>query len=131
MGRVTDKRHMKGRLPETICWTCEKSTGWCSWSQDLTPVGGWEAIDDPHLYGDQGKIVIRCPEYEKEKPRMSKYYSCHGCRFYVQYHTPITVNDKYFQGYCYSYRRNVGNPDIKGAGCLKWDGRRKKDVDDV
>ena len=28
----------------TLCWSCKKSTGFCSWSEDFIPVEGWKAI---------------------------------------------------------------------------------------
>lgn len=55
----------------TLCWTCEKSKSGCSWSKDLTPVNGWEAIPtfihgSAHHKGYMSFKVISCPEYEND-----------------------------------------------------------------
>lgn len=58
---------------DTLCWTCQKFGGGCSWSQKFIPVKGWVAEQhDLKIAG--GKFVdsyrvIKCPEYLKDKPR--------------------------------------------------------------
>ena len=51
---------------DTLCWHCKKSGGLCSWSHNLTPVKGWEAVKDYHM-ADGKKVssykVISCPEF--------------------------------------------------------------------
>lgn len=54
----------------TLCWDCKKALGKCSWSYNLTPVKGWEAIKYPPAPYEQGRFakmpnyrVVRCPEF--------------------------------------------------------------------
>jgi hypothetical protein len=45
-----------------LCWTCGKATNsGCSWSENLTPVKGWDAIAERG-----GVTVLRCPEYVRD-----------------------------------------------------------------
>lgn len=54
---------------KTICWSCKKACGSCSWSSKFKPVEGWTAIPTfiKMQYGgkDASYIVLKCPEYEK------------------------------------------------------------------
>ena len=46
----------------TLCWTCGNAVGGgCSWSENLTPVRGWEAVREMESY-----TVLRCPEYQRD-----------------------------------------------------------------
>jgi hypothetical protein len=60
--------HKKGR-PGSICWGCAKACAGCSWSKNLTPVPGWEAVESDAKYKsfDKSYIVLSCPEYEPDK----------------------------------------------------------------
>ncbi len=62
---------------ETLCWCCEKTLGCCSWSNDFTPVEGWDAtptmwISGTHNLASGERIehvvhsfcVHDCPEFE-------------------------------------------------------------------
>ena len=77
---VTDdqkkKRRNIGPRPENeyfknvktqLCTTCARAVGFCSWSQTLTPVEGWEARPSVlgHGTGNSWK-VIGCPLYIKD-----------------------------------------------------------------
>ena len=75
----TLKQTIKDFSPEetnegsTLCWTCQRATGFCSWSHDFRPVQGWVAT--PTIiytrYGTTPEIesfeVIECPLYIKDK----------------------------------------------------------------
>lgn len=62
---------------QTICWSCRKSSGLCSWSHEFKPVEGWTAkktkISAQAKKGDERKIssykVIKCPRYERIEPK--------------------------------------------------------------
>lgn len=57
--------------PETICWTCRRAVGRCSWSAgNFVPVDGWRAVQTRRVDTDRKRIiiissylVIECPEY--------------------------------------------------------------------
>lgn len=57
---------------ETLCWTCKKATGGCSWSKSFTPIEGWKAIptkvkiNDRSRRGDETDSfdIYECPEFE-------------------------------------------------------------------
>ena len=58
----------------TLCWTCARACGGCSWSRkpDPSPVEGWEAVSHSilgHWGGDKHWMisyrVISCPGYTK------------------------------------------------------------------
>jgi hypothetical protein len=57
---------------ETLCWECAKNGGLCSWSENFTPVEGWEAVPTKiqaigHANGEEyidSFRVISCPEFE-------------------------------------------------------------------
>lgn len=55
----------------TLCWSCAKACGGCSWSKDFKPIDGWDAIptkiripddDGGARYVDSFKITA-CPQY--------------------------------------------------------------------
>lgn len=54
----------------TLCWDCAKNGGLCSWSENFTPVEGWEAVPTKiQAYGHADGVidsykVISCPEFE-------------------------------------------------------------------
>lgn len=56
----------------TLCWTCGKACGRCSWSKNFTPVEGWKAIPtkihqrtwEGKTYSTDSFDVYECPEYE-------------------------------------------------------------------
>ena len=55
---------------DTLCWECKKAiTGECSWSNDFTPVEGWEATQTLIKMTTEKKeisyFVHSCPEFEK------------------------------------------------------------------
>lgn len=58
---------VKGEQP---CWTCAKACGkngkWCSWSRDLIPVKGWEAVPSTVRKKEKSYRILYCPEYEEE-----------------------------------------------------------------
>ena len=62
---------------ETLCWSCEKASGGCSWSKNFTPVDGWKAIPtvvctyqtklasgQVKKYAQESFNVQECPEFE-------------------------------------------------------------------
>ncbi len=46
---------------ETLCWSCKKSKGHCTWSSSLTPVKGWDAQKTPASF-----FVRDCPLFEED-----------------------------------------------------------------
>lgn len=58
-------------MKETLCWGCNKCTGFCPWSQDFTPVDGWDATptkietEVPGEYIDSF-LIHKCPLYEPD-----------------------------------------------------------------
>lgn len=54
----------------TLCWKCKKATGFCSWSDNFTPVDGWTAIPtlikNAHSNYMKSYKVIECPEFERD-----------------------------------------------------------------
>lgn len=53
----------------TLCWRCAKNTGFCTWSESLTPVKGWQAIKQV-IKNANGELmdsyhVMYCPQFEK------------------------------------------------------------------
>lgn len=71
-----EKRVFSSKGHSTLCWTCEKACGRCSWSKDFLPVDGWSAIPTKILVlntksnGVRERIftdsfdVYYCPEFE-------------------------------------------------------------------
>ena len=55
------------KVKEQPCWTCAKACGGCSWSRDLTPVKGWEAVQSTVRKREKSYRILYCPEYEEEK----------------------------------------------------------------
>ena len=55
---------------ETLCWTCSKATGGCSWSREETPIKNWVAEEVKHedfiSYN-----VKKCPYYSLDKTELS------------------------------------------------------------
>lgn len=61
----------------TLCWECQKATGTCSWSKNLTPVKGWIADGGKMAMGDRlvdSYFVHECPEFEKDNPKREQEY---------------------------------------------------------
>ena len=46
-----------------LCWTCQKATGYCSWSSILKPVKGWDAKMVKRKDGGFTYRIKSCPEY--------------------------------------------------------------------
>ncbi len=65
MAAIID-RWVKSR---TICWTCARAYGGCSWSRTFTPVAGWEAEHRSLKNNNAGKWVTVLDSYTvKECP---------------------------------------------------------------
>jgi hypothetical protein len=57
-------------MKNTLCWTCKKCYGQCSWSANFIPVEGWQALPttlNNNTYVDTSYLVIKCPEYVDDK----------------------------------------------------------------
>lgn len=67
-GAVEMRRRAKKR--PTLCWSCGRFSGRCSWSANFEPVKGWKARKDilGRQYGDEmvTYTVDQCPLYEKD-----------------------------------------------------------------
>ena len=55
-----------GGFDNTLCWSCGRACGGCSWSREFKPVKGWEAV--PTRIHDEvdSYHVIHCPKYLPE-----------------------------------------------------------------
>lgn len=64
-------------MSDTLCWSCRRAAGGCSWSRSLRPVEGWLASYRPVLmpasiggkrrYVPQESYIVRwCPQYAPE-----------------------------------------------------------------
>jgi hypothetical protein len=65
-----DKKSRGKVAPETLCWECYNSLGFCSWSSRNEPVSGWVA--EPTVIENEGVSVrsyrvIVCPQFIKER----------------------------------------------------------------
>lgn len=56
---------------ETLCWSCRKAIGGCSWSKKFILVEGWEAVPTTIKTNDRNGCtysdsfdVYECPEFE-------------------------------------------------------------------
>ena len=67
-GAVGMRKRAKKR--PTLCWSCGRFSGRCSWSANFEPVKGWKARKDilGRQYGDEmvTYTVDQCPLYEKD-----------------------------------------------------------------
>jgi hypothetical protein len=62
---------------ESLCWSCERATGFCSWSRNFEPVPGWEAepteVKNTYKKGYFEMVasydVKACPLYIKDNKR--------------------------------------------------------------
>lgn len=63
MRRPTNKR-------PTLCWSCARFCGRCSWSAHFEPVAGWKAEKGSLTRQHGGTLktytVLQCPLYEKD-----------------------------------------------------------------
>lgn len=54
----------------TLCWSCTKATGGCTWSQTLNDlVPGCVAKPKTRVYAEMVETsytILECPEYEKD-----------------------------------------------------------------
>lgn len=63
--KVSSKQYATG---DTLCWSCKKSGGLCSWSQRLEPVKGWKATESNYYGGCEKQktyTVHECPQFEE------------------------------------------------------------------
>lgn len=67
---------MRKDIPDTICGTCKRSAGKCSWSAKYVPVEGWEAIPTKIAVDknfDDSYAVLSCPKYVENTRYKPKY----------------------------------------------------------
>lgn len=67
--RPRKRRKRQTAVSKQLCWTCQRATGGCSWSDNLQPVEGWTA--KPSIIRDSGMVEIPT-------------YSISDCPLYVQ-----------------------------------------------
>lgn len=68
----TPEKEIERSKHATLCWTCAKCGGLCSWSKNFTPVEGWTAIPtkiQASQYMHKNNTidsydVYECPEFE-------------------------------------------------------------------
>lgn len=51
-----------------LCWMCAKACGGCAWSDNLTPVKGWDAKMVPYKKQGVQEVtwqIYDCPEFER------------------------------------------------------------------
>ena len=60
----------RAKKKPTLCWSCARFCGQCSWSARFEPVKGWKARKDilGRQYGDEmvTYTVEKCPLYDKD-----------------------------------------------------------------
>ena len=65
----------RGRVPETLCWSCQKAVKECPWSANFEPVDGWDA-DETKIMTHKGVLdsyhVRKCPLYLPDPPEPKK-----------------------------------------------------------
>ena len=49
----------------TLCWDCANYAYGCSWSEELKPVKGWDAIPTKNQYFSS-YIVRACPKFDRD-----------------------------------------------------------------
>lgn len=49
----------------TLCWDCANYAYGCSWSEELKPVKGWDAIPTKNQYFSS-YIVLACPKFDRD-----------------------------------------------------------------
>ena len=68
-------------VKKSLCWTCQRATGFCSWSRNFEPVPGWEA-EPTEITNTDGKDrveiissfkVSACPLYQKDGRRINEH----------------------------------------------------------
>jgi hypothetical protein len=57
----------------SLCWSCKRATGTCSWSRNFEPVPGWEAE----------KTEVK-NTYGKERFEMIASYDVKACPLYIK-----------------------------------------------
>lgn len=62
------------KYPDTICWECKNAVGGCSWSRELEPVDGWQAIPTKIKANGNNQIIMTdsyivrgCPEFIEDE----------------------------------------------------------------
>ena len=51
------------KYSKQLCWTCQRATGFCSWSAFLKPVEGWDAEKVQYNEDDFTYKIKSCPLY--------------------------------------------------------------------
>ena len=70
--RLEMNKPYKKHSNATLCWQCQNATGGCSWSQDFTPVEGWDAkrtrirLEKGAKY-TESFIVKKCPKFRPDE----------------------------------------------------------------
>ena len=56
------RNKLNGSIESMCCYCGNACNRGCSWSDDFTPVNGWEAVENKNGY-----FVVDCPEYISDK----------------------------------------------------------------
>lgn len=57
------------QYPQQLCVSCARACGFCSWSQKLEPVEGWEARAVRVAFdGSKNWLIEKCPLYIRDAP---------------------------------------------------------------
>ena len=60
------------KYSKQLCWTCQRATGYCSWSAFLKPVKGWDAEKVEYGEDDFTYKIKSCPLYLPDEHRVVK-----------------------------------------------------------
>ena len=93
---TTNDQQVINEKKNTICWHCANACGGCSWSDELIPVNGWNAVETRINCIGQGFIVMGCPEYIEEAPGHRKRpdeFDPDGCERLIQRMTAAAADD--------------------------------------
>ena len=65
---------------KSLCWNCDRATGFCPWSREFEPVQGWVAnktiVHQSRKINFESYDVIYCPLFEPDPRSVSRCFSC-------------------------------------------------------
>ena len=67
--RIVKQKRAQSNMADHLCNFCARASGLCSWSSELTPIEGWEAVESFDWAGDHYSYdVKKCPLFERDEP---------------------------------------------------------------
>lgn len=59
------RKFVRGKQLDQLCWYCKNATGGCSWSKNFTPVPGWDAKYIERASAAPTYSIKDCPLFEE------------------------------------------------------------------